>query len=83
MHVMSLYGSTKADALICMQQHSEYVATYFREGNSKLTSCAVIFFLVSLVAFHFLKMLAKMLYCLYSARPISLKDKEIFDISVF
>lgn len=44
MHVMSLHGSRKADALICMQQQSEYVATYFREGNSKLTSCAVIFF---------------------------------------
>lgn len=44
MHVMSLHRSTKADALICMQQHSEYVATYFREGNSKLTSCAVNFF---------------------------------------
>lgn len=44
MHVMSLHRSTKADALICMQQQSEYVATYFREGNSKLTSCAVNFF---------------------------------------
>lgn len=41
MHIMSLHGSTKAEALICMQQQSEYVATYFRESNSKLTSCSM------------------------------------------